>query len=336
MAKPNNQTDGVQDEKVKVDYKFKEIPNDYNYLIKFKDDNGKIKGKKKIEEKGGKIDKEFKYSKAIRANITANLLTDLKNDPSVETIEPDFAVKSLGNVEEETVPWGVNEVSSTIAHQEGVTGKGVKVAVFDTGINDHPDLNISGGVSFVAGTDSFKDDNGHGTNVAGIIASQMNNQGIMGVAPSVELYSVKVLDSAGNGRYSSIIQAVEWAIDNKINLINMSFGGSERSKILEDALQMAYDNNILIFAAAGNGGKSDNDTILYPAKYKQVVAVGAIDKNEERAEFSSIGPELELVAPGVDIESTLSNGSYGNKSGTSMAAPHATGVAALLWSKDID
>ena len=331
-----SQTDGIKNEKIKVDQKFKEIPNDYNYLIKFKDDDGKKKVKKNIEEKGGKINKEFKNLKVIRASITVDLLTELKNDPNVETIEQDFAVESLGDVERETIPWGVDKVSSTIAHHEGITGKGVKVGIFDTGINQHTDLNINGGVSFVDGTDSFKDDNGHGTNVAGIMASLINNQGIIGVAPSVELYSVKVLDSSGNGRYSSIIQALEWAIENKINIINMSFGGSEKSKILEDALQMAYDNNILIFAAAGNDGKASNDTILYPAKYKQVVAVGAIDKNEVRAEFSSVGPDLELVAPGVDIESTLSDGLYGNKSGTSMAAPHATGVAALLWSKDIN
>ena len=334
IAKSNSQIDVIQNGEITVEQKVLEKLNDYNYLIKFKDDNGKTKVKKDIEEKGGKIDKEFKNIKAIRANISADLLTQLKNDPNVETIEQDFAVKSLGDVAEETIPWGVNEVSSTIAHQEGITGKGVKVAVFDTGINEHSDLSISGGKSFVTGTDSFRDDNGHGTHIAGIMASLINNKGIIGVSPSVELYSVKVLDSSGNGRYSSIIEAVEWAIDNKINLINMSFGGSEKSKILEDALQMAYDNNILIFAAAGNGGKGSNDTILYPAKYKQVVAVGAIDKNEQRAEFSSVGAEMELVAPGVDIESTLSDGVYGNKSGTSMAAPHATGVAALLWSKD--
>ncbi|MED4302003.1 S8 family serine peptidase [Geobacillus stearothermophilus] len=212
-----------------------------------------------------------------------------------------------------------------------MTGQGVKVAVFDTGISSHTDLQIKGGVSFVEGSNFNVDENGHGTHVAGIIGSLINNEGIVGVAPSVELYSVKVLDSAGNGSYSSIIKGIEWAIDNNINIINMSLGGFEYSAALEEAINLAYDNNILIVASAGNTGEQ----MTYPAKYEKVISVGAVDGNNNKAVFSSVGEELDVVAPGVNIKSTFTNGSYAVKSGTSMAAPHATGVLALIWGKNL-
>lgn len=302
------------------------------YLIKLKNENAKAKIIEKIQKANGKILKEFRKITAICALLSNDEVDGLNKDYDVSSIEPDYVVKT----ESEETPWNVQQVNATVAHSFGIKGSGVNVAVFDTGISQHEELKISGGVSCVDGVESISDDNGHGTHVAGIISSVINDTGIIGVAPETNLYSVKVIKKDGSGSYSDIIEGIEWAIDNKINIINMSFGGSENSTILEDAVKLAYSNNILIFASAGNnGGSSTVDTIQYPAKYSEVIAVGAVDQNNNRASFSSTGYGIELMAPGVNINSTLNNGTYGLKSGTSMASPHAAAVAALIWSKDI-
>lgn len=304
--------------------------NKSNYIIEYVNEGFADKGKTKIENNGGKIKKQFKHLPAITAELTADLAAELKKDKDVRIIEPDYKVK----IKSEITPWNIINTNAPIAHNQGITGNGVKVAVFDTGINEHPELEVRGGVSFVSGTESYNDDNGHGTHVAGILSAVANDQGIIGVAPGIELYSVKVIDSEGTGNYSSIIAGIDWAIENNIDIVNMSFGGQQYSKILEQAVKVAYLNNILIFASAGNDGASSADSINYPAKYAEVISVGAIDKDNKRGDFSSIGPDLELVAPGVEIYSTSKDGGYITKSGTSMASPHAAGVAALLWSKD--
>ena len=170
------------------------------------------------------------------------------------------------------------------------------------------------------------DNNGHGTQVAGVIAALLNKKGIAGVAPSVDLYAVKIMESSG-GELSNAIAGIEWAIDNEIDIVSMSFGMETYSQIFKEVLNEAYGNNILLIAASGNGG---NDNILYPARYTDVIAVGAIGINNEKASFSSYGYELELVAPGVDINTTSLNNGYASVSGTSFAAPHVAGVAALI------
>jgi hypothetical protein len=303
-----------------------------SYLLKFNDNNKKELIKKEILEKGGNVKKDYKKNKLIKAELSNDLIIKFKGNENIEFIEPDYQMEAL-EVTEETVPWGINKVNAPMSHSSNITGKGIKVAVFDTGISKHTDLTINGGISFIEG-EGYSDENGHGTHVAGIIASMLNDKGIVGVSPNVELYSVKVLDSYGQGSYSSIIDGIEWAIDNNINIINMSFGSSYHSKILEEAINLATSHGILIVASAGNNGKDTENSLVYPAKFDNVISVGAVDENNGRALFSSVGPELDLVAPGVNIYSTLNKENYGDKSGTSMAAPHVVGVAALLWGKN--
>ena len=209
-------------------------------------------------------------------------------------------------------------------------GKKIKVAVFDTGVSRHEDLKIKNGISFVDYTKKYDDDNGHGTHVAGTIAATDNKVGIVGVAPEVDVYAVKVLDKNGNGNYSDIIAGIEWAIDNNMDIINMSFGGCIYSRALHEAIQQAVNAGIVIVAAAGNKTYG----LMYPAMYPEVVAVGAIDENLQIATFSSRGPELDIVAPGVSILSTMNDGKYSVASGTSMAAPHVSGAFAGLKSKN--
>lgn len=175
------------------------------------------------------------------------------------------------------------------------------------------------------------DDNGHGTHVAGTIGALDNELGVIGVAPQADIYAIKALDQYGNGSYSDIISGIEWAIDNNIDIINMSIGGTTKSKTLETAVNNAYNAGILLVASAGNNGYDKKGTITYPAAYDSVIAVGAVDENNTRAYFSSVGRQLELMAPGVNVLSTVPNNSYASYSGTSMASPHIAGSAALLW-----
>jgi len=265
----------------------------------------------------------------------------LKAMPGVRRIDPDVTVEALGKPSkpgkpeepqpQETLPWGVDRIDAELVW-DTYTGEGVKVAVLDTGIDlDHPDLqaNIAGGVNIINPKRPPDDDNGHGTHVAGIIAAVDNEIGVIGVGPQISLYAVKVLNRRGWGFLSDVIAGIEWCIENGMHVINMSFGTSSDVGSFHDAVRAAYDAGIVQVAAAGNeyGG-----SVLYPAAYDEVIAVSATDQSDEIADFSSVGPEVELSAPGVDIPSTWKGGGYETASGTSMAAPHVTGAAALVIS----
>lgn len=228
------------------------------------------------------------------------------------------------------LPWGVNKVNAPAAW-DYTQGDGVKVAVIDTGIDyNHPDLkaNYYGGYNVVKQNNDPLDDQGHGTHVAGIIAAVKDSKGVVGVAPKAKLYSAKVLDSNGSGQYSWIIEGIQWAVDNKMQVINMSLGGPSGSDALKAAIEAAYKAGITIVCAAGN----DSGPVNYPAKYDKAIAVSASDINNKIASFSSRGPEIDFIAPGVSIYSTYKGGVYKSLSGTSMASPHVAGLAALAIS----
>ena len=223
------------------------------------------------------------------------------------------------------IPWGVKEVGAE-NYWERTRGQGVKVAVLDTGISGtHIDLKgrVKRRVNFVDGSRRGMD--GHGTHVAGIIAAIVNNRGIVGVAPAVELYDLRAFGPDGTANISDIIEGINWAIEHKIDIINMSFGTEENNFALRNAIRQAHKAGIIMVASAGNNGKS----LEYPAAYKEVISVGAIDKNGKLADFSSRGKGLDTVAPGVKIKSTWLNNSYRVLDGTSMAAAHISGLYAL-------
>lgn len=299
-------------------------------LIGFANSNGMERGRNSIASLRGKIQREFKFINAARVELPRSAVEALKQAQGVEFVEPDFIAQAYA----QTVPWGITRVKAPEVHSAGYQGLGIKVAVLDTGIlTSHQDLQVAGGYNAIGGT-SYTDDNGHGTHVAGTIAALNNTIGVIGAAPKAQLYAVKVLDRNGSGSYSGIIAGIEWAIANKMNVINMSLGGSQGSTALEQACNAAYNAGILVVAAAGNEGTAAGTTecIGYPARYASVIAVGSITSSNVRSSFSSTGSTLELMAPGSDIYSTTYNGSYGTMSGTSMACPHVAGVAALVWS----
>lgn len=207
----------------------------------------------------------------------------------------------------------------------------MRVAVLDTGISNHPDLNIQGGTSFVPGEPGIADGNGHGTHVAGTIAALDNNVGVLGVAPDVDLFAVKVLGRSGSGSISGIAQGLQWSSNNNMDVANMSLGSPSPSPTLERAVNQATNSGVLVVAASGNSGAS---SIGYPARYQNAMAVGATDQNNNRASFSQFGTGLDIMAPGVGVQSTYPGNGYRSLSGTSMAAPHVAGVAALVMSNN--
>ncbi|QHE54244.1 S8 family peptidase [Pontibacillus sp. HMF3514] len=303
-----------------------------DYLVGFEKEI-KQKHLDQLTQAGGEVKHQFKYINVVQVSLPEQAVESLQNKPNVAYIEKDAEVQAFG----QTTPWGITEINADDVQANGTTGNGVKVAVLDTGISaSHEDLSVAGGASFVdSEPDPFNDGNGHGTHVAGTIAGLDNTLGVLGVAPDVSLYAVKVLDSDGSGTYSGIIKGVEWAVDNNIDVVNMSLGGSRGSTSLEQAMDNAYNSGVLLVAAAGNDGtRGKKNTIGYPAKYSSVMAVGAVDSNLDRASFSSVGSELEVMAPGVNIYSSVPGDSYDSYNGTSMASPHVAGAAALILAND--
>jgi len=303
-----------------------------DYIVGFKSGVKTTSVKKDIiKESGGKVDKQFRIINAAKAKLDKEALEEVKNDPDVAYVEEDHVAHALA----QTVPYGIPLIKADKVQAQGYKGANVKVAVLDTGIQaSHPDLNVVGGASFVAGEAYNTDGNGHGTHVAGTVAALDNTTGVLGVAPSVSLYAVKVLNSSGNGSYSGIVSGIEWATTNGMDVINMSLGGPLGSTAMKQAVDNAYARGVVVVAAAGNSGSSGNtNTIGYPAKYDSVIAVGAVDSNSNRASFSSVGAELEVMAPGAGVYSTYPTNTYATLNGTSMASPHVAGAAALILSK---
>ena len=179
------------------------------------------------------------------------------------------------------------------------------------------------------------DDQYHGTHCAGTIAASLNGFGVVGVAPEARLYGLKVLSSSGSGSYSDIVSALDWCVQNQIQVASLSLGSStDPGSQVKAAFDNAYAAGVVVVASAGNSG-SGADTVGYPAKYDSVIAVGSTTRSDTRSSFSSTGPAVEIAAPGSSILSTYPGNQYEYLSGTSMACPHVSGVAALLLSGGI-
>ena len=208
-------------------------------------------------------------------------------------------------------------------------GGGVKVCVIDSGVPNHVDLNVAGRASFIEGYE--EDLNGHATHVGGIIAAIANNDiGVAGISPGVEDYYIAALGADGSGSIMSIANAIMHAVDNfGVDVINMSLGipsGNRIARNLEAACNYAVSQGVTVIAAAGN----ENSGVGQPACFDSVISVAAVDSKQHRAWFSNQGPELDFAAPGVQVYSTYLNNRYAKLSGTSMASPMLTGVAALI------
>jgi subtilisin family serine protease len=325
------QTSGNLNRPHRVFIVFKSIPGE--------DDEDFVKGL------GGTVKYAYRIVPAIAAVIPEAAIEGLQRNPNVIAIEAVGKVKAV----EDSYPWGISHIGSHIVHSNLLNkGYGVRVAIIDSGIDyDHPDLasNYAGGYDFAYDDIDPYDGHSHGTHVAGIVAADDNGSGIIGVAPDVELFALKVLDDSGSGWDYDVVAALDWISEyNRMNssapirITNNSYAGSDLNNT---TVQAAFDNlasaGVLHIAAAGNSGTwfGRGDNVGYPARFASVVAVAATDSSDRRAYFSSTGPAVELSAPGVNIESTVPGGGTALKSGTSMASPHVAGVAALVMATDM-
>ena len=221
--------------------------------------------------------------------------------------------------------WNYKMINTDETNRKEFKSK-IKVAVIDSGIDECGEINVVKRFNLVPSENDvlpvYDDISGHGTEVASIIANETNN--------NADIYSIKVMDSDNTAPVSRIIEAIYTAIDENVDVINMSFGSLENSKILHKAIKDAYGKGILLIAAAGNRGEIDGK-VEYPAAYNEVMSVGAIDSNGDITENSSVGEDVDVNAPGEFVKTTTNFGLETVSSGTSIAAPHITGMACMLW-----
>lgn len=341
-------------------------------IVTFNGPPGKA-GERLIEKAGGKVRAQLKLVNGISAWVPRGQLRQLAKEPGVRTVEPDVTVTAIepvvadvtatsGDLEYDNA-WGVSHIGTQAVHDAGVRGAGVKVAVIDTGIDyihddplDTPYVvdpeflnNYKGGYDFVNNDADPMDDMGHGTHVAGILAAEKNGYLVVGVAPAVDLYAIKILDANGQGDESSVVLALQWALDNNIDIVNMSFGTHTNVPAMQTAVANAAAQGLLMVAASGNVNPLDFNELLfgcpvaYPAAYPQVLSTTFTNGNDALTGYSCTGPEVDFASPGDQIYSTVPIGScalcdphgYASLSGTSMAAPHLAGTVALLLSAGI-
>jgi len=266
-----------------------------------------------VQQLSGEVYREFNLIDAVAVRLPSTAIRSLEKNPAVKYVEPDEKVLALGTSiasAPQTIPWGIDRIFGEEEYPfptwDDSIGTGIAVAVMDTGIDkNHQSLpQLAGGVNFADDTHWGWDGSGHGTHVAGIIAAQTSE--VPGISPGIDLYSIKVLDETGSGQISDLIAGIEWAVQEKIPLINLSLGLNANLMSLQDACQAAFREGHLLIAAAGNEGENTGgDNVMYPAAYPSVVAVSASDSSDGLGNFSSSGSEVELIAPGDEIKSTV-------------------------------
>ena len=265
--------------------------------------------------------------------------------------EVDLNVRLIPYIQNEEIrattlssPYGINMIQAKSFWNTSQKGEGINIAIIDSGCDiEHINLKDN-----IVGVRNFTDEDnknqnivvdrvGHGTHVTGIIAANGEN-GIVGVAPKANIYVLKAINRSGTGKLSWVINAINYAVEKKVDIISMSLGMSANNEKLERAVKEAVNKNILVVCAAGNevDGNADDFQYSYPAAYVDVISVGAVDKRGNPAYFSNANLVIDVVAPGVEILSTYPNNSYASLSGTSMATPYVSGSLALLknWSKE--
>lgn len=315
-------------------------------LVKFK---GGVKGEQQLQvhaEQSGRVVAELLrlgvHVVQVPEERMSASLAQYRSNPWVAYAEPDYLAYG------EFVPndpyyasnqYGPQKIQADLAWDITTGSPNVIVAVVDSGADfSHPDLQgkLIAGWDFINNDADPTDDQGHGTHVAGIVGAATNNgEGVAGIGYDTKLLVVKVLDASNSGTYSGIAQGIVYAVDHGAAIINLSLGGTSFSQTLLDAVEYAWSHGVLLVAAAGNYASSNP---FYPASFEHVMGVAATDANDSRWSSSNYGSYISVSAPGVNVYSTnwnkTSGTGYGYRTGTSMATPHVSGVAALLLAQD--
>jgi len=293
----------------------------------------------------GRILKTYKAIPAVAAQLDAGSIEILKRNPNVAYVETDKEKRIQGQLDKvlarpgsvqppQILPWGVDRIDAEKVWQRN-EGEGVNVAIIDTGVDpDHPDLmaNIEGKYSAIPPNVCTVDDRyGHGTHVAGTIAAISNEIGVVGVGPKIDLWIIKA-SAGGILLLKDLLESYDFVINtwfdddpnNNIQVVSMSYGGGYSAPEAE-MLQKAWDMGIILVAAAGNEGGA----VIYPAALPFVIAVSAMNAQDQITGWSNRGPEIDMAAPGSSVTSTYLRGGYATWSGTSMATPHVCASVAL-------
>ena len=328
--------------------------NKNSYIVEFKDNAGllnKLRSQHKNFLSSLNLKPTYEYFTVFNGmalNLSEEELQTVQKYPGVKKTYPDGMMEALGKKSEELeilLKDSVSLIGADKVHEElGVRGSGVRVAIIDTGIDyKHPYLGggfgpgykVIGGYDFVNKDNDPMDDNSHGTHVAGIVAAKA--PAYTGVAPEALLLAYKVLDASGSGASSTVLAAIEKAVNDKVQIISMSLGGpGSPDDPVSTAVNRATELGVVVIVAAGNNGPLP-ESIGSPGVAREAITVGATDKNDVIAQFSSRGPipgldvvKPEVMAPGVKILSTVLNGGEASYNGTSMATPHVSGIVALM------
>ncbi len=317
-----------------------------------------------VRSHGGRVSHRYSVTDAVAIDVAPEDFGALTADARVESVETDVTASILNHTNsgcplfptEADCAWGVKHVGSAANRTAGYRGAGVKIGIIDTGINTaHVDLapNYDPACSydFVNNDTNPMDDHGHGSHVAGTAAGADNGTGVVGMAPDATLCGYKVLGSTGSGSYSAILAALDRAVADGVDVVNLSLGSGYPGSVVEAAFATAHSRGLTIVAAAGNESPCDGslppaDNEIYPAKFPNVIAVAATNSdNNTRACFSSVGADVEIAAPGgIIVESAAtgsriwgiwsafkgSNTALASMIGTSMATPHVAGLAAVM------
>src|SRR5215218_3059178 len=280
----------------------------------------------------------FVYRNAIKgfsAVVPNSRVAEVRSDSRVDYVEKDGTMRAVA----QTLPWGINRIdadtSSTLAGNGSGAVANVNAYVIDTGIAAHPDLNLTGHVSFAGGKNT--DCNGHGTHVAGTIAAIDNASDVVGVAPGAPLTGVKVLGCSGSGSWSAVIKGIDWVTANasKPAVANMSLSGGANQAV-DDAVRGSAASGVFYALAAGNEGTNAcNSSPARAGTTAGIVTTAATDSLDREASWSNYGPCVDIWSPGVSILSTRRGGGTTTMSGTSMASPHSAGGGALYLSNQI-
>jgi thermitase len=274
---------------------------------------------------------------SVDPSVRDQMIRDLEASGQFTFVEPDYLAVPLvvPNDPDYSQEWHLQTIQAPSAWDVTTGSSSVPIAMIDSGVDPtHPDLasKLIPGWSFLTGTADTHDVLGHGTETAGTAAAIGNNAaGVAGVAWQNPIMPLVVLNSSDYASYSNIANAIMYAADHGVRIVNISIGGTSASSTMQTAVNYAWNKGTVVFAAAGNYASS---TPIYPAGCTNVVAVGATDSNDNLASFSNYGSYIDLTAPGVNIMTTTAGSGYGGVSGTSFSSPIAAGVAALVLSRN--